>query len=501
MHQRADDDRQRRRPVRPRPRDQQRAHSASPIAVVVVCFVVVVVDTKLAQAAGLQSSSAPPPAMAAAILTYFLLLVVVAHIHLVRPTQYDGASNHLTTYLLKKHDRAAPPDGLIDMRFELDLVHILGIDEIKQTMTVLVYVVEEWVDLSLSWNPEEHDNITKTWLPTTKVWLPDLIVFNMLDHQPLLKNIRSPVEIHNDGVIKRSYPAVYTVTCTITIEDFPLDEQNCSLEIASWAYTEDKLFLNASRKEKMEHYSPNEEWELIHYEYRRAHYEHEGLVVSEILYDVLVRRKPLFYVVTLIIPSYIMCAISIAGLFARFSTNQDRQERFTLGVTAILTMAVLSLVVSEKVPHSSKHVPILVLYFLFNMVVVAIATLMTGPIMRLHCAGLKSGAKPPPHWVFKVLLMGDKNGSINYPKRRESLRLLQRTWSRRSGHDAGWDALNAALTALTQELNKSQELNEQQNTVELWIEVASRLDWVMMIGLLLLLTIPAVFLFVQCLVR
>lgn len=35
------------------------------------------------------------------------------------------------------------------------------------------------------------------------------------------------------------------------------------------------------------------------------------------------------------------------------------QERFTLGVTAILTMAVLLLIVSEKVPHSSTAVPLL----------------------------------------------------------------------------------------------------------------------------------------------
>jgi len=35
------------------------------------------------------------------------------------------------------------------------------------------------------------------------------------------------------------------------------------------------------------------------------------------------------------------------------------QERFTLGVTAILTLAVLSVVITEKVPHSSEEVPLL----------------------------------------------------------------------------------------------------------------------------------------------
>lgn len=71
--------------------------------------------------------------------------------------------------------------------------------------------------------------------------------------------------------------------------------------------------------------------------------------MSEIHYEIAVKRKPLFYMVTVTFPSYVMCAISIVGLFARFSTNGERQERFSLGVTAILTSAVLSLVVSEKV--------------------------------------------------------------------------------------------------------------------------------------------------------
>ncbi|PIO56234.1 hypothetical protein TELCIR_22368, partial [Teladorsagia circumcincta] len=67
--------------------------------------------------------------------------------------------------------------------------------------------------------------------------------------------------------------------------------------VASWGYGEEKLQLNATRKPYLQHYSANEEWAL--------------------------------------------------------------HERFTLGVTAILSMAVLSLVITEKVPHTSEGVPLL----------------------------------------------------------------------------------------------------------------------------------------------
>lgn len=61
----------------------------------------------------------------------------------------------------------------------MELVHILGIDELKQTMTVLVYVDEKWKDPSLKWDPALFGGIQKTWLPIDKIWLPDIIIFNM----------------------------------------------------------------------------------------------------------------------------------------------------------------------------------------------------------------------------------------------------------------------------------------------------------------------------------
>lgn len=53
-----------------------------------------------------------------------------------------GASKNLTEYLLSNHNVNAPPDGLIDVHFELELVYILGIDELRQTLTALVYIDE-----------------------------------------------------------------------------------------------------------------------------------------------------------------------------------------------------------------------------------------------------------------------------------------------------------------------------------------------------------------------
>ncbi|VDK82683.1 unnamed protein product [Cylicostephanus goldi] len=97
------------------------------------------------------------------------------------------------------------------------------------------------------------------------------------------------------------------------------------LQIASWGYGEEKVLLNASSKPFLQHYAANEEWALQEVGITQDHYDHEGTVVSEAKYIVSISRKPFYYLVSLVLPSYIICMLSVAGLFARFSTKYERQ--------------------------------------------------------------------------------------------------------------------------------------------------------------------------------
>ncbi|KAK6760124.1 hypothetical protein RB195_021583 [Necator americanus] len=176
-------------------------------------------------------------------------------------------------------------------------------------------------------------------------------------------------------------------------------------KIASWGYGEEKVLLNATSNLFLRHYATNEEWALQEVRIDQDHYDHEGFVVSEAKYIVSISRKPFYYLISLVAPTYIICMLSVAGLFARFSTKHERQERFTLGVTAILSMAVLSLVVTEKVPHSSEGVPLLIVYFHFNIIMVTLATILTSTVMRVHSKAFSHRISPPPSWLLRYLFI------------------------------------------------------------------------------------------------
>ncbi|CAJ0586210.1 unnamed protein product, partial [Mesorhabditis spiculigera] len=416
-------------------------------------------------------------------------------------TVEEGASRRLTEFLLKKHHPCAPPDGRLIVEYELEIVHILGIDELKQTMTVLVYVDERWNDKTLSWDPAEFGGIEKTWLPLEKIWVPDIIIFNMLDHEDLLTAVRAPGLIYYNGTVETSKPFVSTVSCEIHIEHFPLDDQNCSLEIASWTYGKDKIKLHGHKEHATDHYTQNEEWNLLRVHVVEQEFDHEGINVSEIKYEIHVKRKPLFYMVTLTFPSYIMCAISVVGLYARFSTTGEREERFTLGVTAILTMAVLSLVVSEKVPHSSTDVPLLVAYFLFNMVVVSVAAMTTGIVMRVHRMG-RYGREPPAWLVYIFLLRPNKYSRI---RRCPSSPLHQVVVPERNGTtDVTQKKIRLIETFIKRLIEACEHIQAQMDEVDVvehvssrrrqegngFVRIAERLDLIFMTFFLTIVTIP-----------
>ncbi|CAJ0933582.1 unnamed protein product, partial [Mesorhabditis belari] len=398
---------------------------------------------------------------------------------------YRGPSTLLTKFLQEQHVPSAPPDGVIIVNHEMELVHIIALDELKQTMRVLVYVVQEWNDPSLSWDPQNFANLTHTWLPINTVWIPDIIVFNMLEHSELLKAVRTPVKIEYTGRVTFTYPAIYAVMCELKIKDFPFDDQSCTLRVASWGYDQEKILMNASNKAHLEHYLCNEEWALRNVGITNATYQHEGLVVSEVEYEISVRRKPLFYMITLVLPSYIICILSVAGLFAHFSTKNERQERFTLGVTAILTMAVLSLVVAEKVPHSSEEVPLMVVYFHFNIITVTMATVFTSTVMRVHWKGLQRRGAPPP-WILRALYI--KEHEESHKDDDEGIE-----------EDVEGDLPSTSCGVPKLNPNRNQGLRRKlRHSIiksEQWHSISRRLDYLLTFIFILLITGPTLYMF------
>ena len=43
---------------------------------------------------------------------------------------------------------------------------------------VLVYVLQEWLDYKLVWNPGRYNGVDRLYVPAEKIWLPDIVLYN-----------------------------------------------------------------------------------------------------------------------------------------------------------------------------------------------------------------------------------------------------------------------------------------------------------------------------------
>jgi hypothetical protein len=80
----------------------------------------------------------------------------------------------------------------------------------------------------------------------------------------------------------------------------------------------------------------------------------DGIRYTNVWYDIIITRKPDYYVTTFMWPSFLITCLSIIGLFSPFSDAGKREEKVTMGLTTLLTMAVILMIITDEMPKSSN---------------------------------------------------------------------------------------------------------------------------------------------------
>ena len=132
-------------------------------------------------------------------------------------------------------------------------------------MTDLWPLSKRWNDNGLKWNKSEYGGIEDIRLPVSEIWTPDIVLYNYADTR--LEEKREVLAIvSSDGTVKWRPPSIFKSTCSIDIEKFPYDQQNCSMKFGSWTYDGDSIdvqFYDGIEKIILDEYTPSNEWEII----------------------------------------------------------------------------------------------------------------------------------------------------------------------------------------------------------------------------------------------
>uniref|UniRef100_A0A5F9C9J3 5-hydroxytryptamine receptor 3A n=2 Tax=Oryctolagus cuniculus TaxID=9986 RepID=A0A5F9C9J3_RABIT len=312
----------------------------------------------------------------------------------------------LSDHLLGNYKKSVRPvrDWRKPTTVSIDVIiyAILSVDEKNQVLTTYIWYRQCWTDEFLQWNPEDFDNITKLSIPTDSIWIPDILINEFVD---VGKSPNIPyVYVQHQGEVQNYKPLQVVTACSLDIYNFPFDVQNCSLTFTSWLHTIQDINITLWRlpekvKSDKSVFMNQGEWELLGVltQYRRFSMESSDCY-AEMKFYVVIRRRPLFYAVSLLLPSIFLMVMDIVG----FYLPPDSGERVSFKITLLLGYSVFLIIVSDTLPATAIGTPLIGVYFVVCMALLVISLAETILIVRLvHKQDLQ---QPVPPWLRRLVL-------------------------------------------------------------------------------------------------
>ncbi|KAK5600679.1 Gamma-aminobutyric acid receptor subunit rho-1, partial [Crenichthys baileyi] len=119
-----------------------------------------------------------------------------------------------------------------------------AISEVDMDFTMTLYLRHYWKDDRLSFKSNTNQSMTFDGRLVKKIWVPEMFFVHSkksFTHDTTTDNIM--LRVYPDGKVLYSLRVTVTAMCSMDLSRFPLDTQTCSLEIESYAYTDDDLLL------------------------------------------------------------------------------------------------------------------------------------------------------------------------------------------------------------------------------------------------------------------
>uniref|UniRef100_A0AAQ4RC65 5-hydroxytryptamine receptor 3A n=1 Tax=Gasterosteus aculeatus aculeatus TaxID=481459 RepID=A0AAQ4RC65_GASAC len=275
------------------------------------------------------------------------------------------------------------------------LYAVLGVNEKTQILTTFLWLRQYWHHEFLVWDPDECDGVTKISLPVKKLWSPDIIVYEFVDDD--VSQACPYVYVNHTGHIRWDRMLRLVSACNLKIFSFPFDMQNCSFTFGSYMHTSKNMLLNIYTKSSPRYLEASGEWELVDI-LGEASILQFGVDEWDIItFWVVIKRRPVLYVVNLLIPSSFLMLIDILS----FYLPPHSVDRASFKMTLILGYTVFLLIMNDLLPSTANGTPIIGIYFSVCLALMVISLLETVIITNvLHHNSMKY--KEVPTWWCHV---------------------------------------------------------------------------------------------------
>ncbi|KAM4807251.1 gamma-aminobutyric acid receptor subunit delta isoform X2 [Urocitellus parryii] len=141
----------------------------------------------------------------------------------------------------------------VNVALALEVASIDHISEVNMEYTMTVFLHQSWRDSRLSYN-HTNETLGLDSRFVDKLWLPDTFIVNAKSawfHDVTVEN--KLIRLQPDGVILYSIRITSTVACDMDLAKYPMDEQECMLDLESYGYSSEDIVYYWSENQEQIH--------------------------------------------------------------------------------------------------------------------------------------------------------------------------------------------------------------------------------------------------------
>ncbi|XP_065647328.1 neuronal acetylcholine receptor subunit alpha-2 isoform X1 [Hydra vulgaris] len=261
--------------------------------------------------------------------------------------------------------------GTLKVSFGLSLVSVVDIDIGNEIVITNINVRQKWINPLLTWKKEDYNNISLINVRSELVWTPDIFVFYNVEedkkYNGLLDTFKTFIIVSSDGLHEWNAPVMFHMSCTMNVKDFPFETQTCPMQFSSLTYTSERVDLVPDNVD-MKLYSPSAEWLYISMEKvsEPKMYPHSTTPHVDVTYTLIMKRKPLYLLLNLVIPNAIFVFLTVLVFVLPVYKGQRTPYVVTI-VLAIVWFLVSSI---NTMTSGSEGVPLFSWFVSLSLIVV-----------------------------------------------------------------------------------------------------------------------------------
>ncbi|XP_034037826.1 gamma-aminobutyric acid receptor subunit pi [Thalassophryne amazonica] len=266
--------------------------------------------------------------------------------------------------LMKGYNRYLRPsfnEGPVEIGMSLDIASIDAISEINMDYTATIFLRQRWRDSRLVFPGNGSVSVdgrlvSLLWIPDTFIpdskrsFLHDVTVDNRL------------IRIFSNGTVLYALRITATIACNMDLTKYPMDRQECTLQLESWGYNlQDVMFYWTRGNDSVRGLDT----------LRLAQYSVESYYtsVSEAVYETgtypklmlhfALRRNVLFFILETYVPSTLLVVLSWVSFWI---SQSSVPARTCIGVTTVLTMTTLMMGARTSLPNANCFIKAIDVY-------------------------------------------------------------------------------------------------------------------------------------------